>query len=193
MENMDKREDYAFVIDFMPTGKSFSAKPEPLLQLLGSEQFTLLEAIPKPNMKFDIGEKVYIGKGERDKISLIKSRISYEDLTQTSKGNLRNVLSKIIEDNEQKYVDFFNNAKSLNIRQHSLELLPGIGKKHLQAIIKARTEKKFESFKDISDRVELLQDPAKLIVDRIIEEMNGNQRFYLFVKPFIKRNQTFSR
>ncbi len=190
---MDKREDYAFVIDFMPTGKSFSAKPEPLLQLLGSEQFTLLEAIPKPNMKFDIGEKVYIGKGERDKISLIKSRISYEDLTQTSKGNLRNVLSKIIEDNEQKYVDFFNNAKSLNIRQHSLELLPGIGKKHLQAIIKARTEKKFESFKDISDRVELLQDPAKLIVDRIIEEMNGNQRFYLFVKPFIKRNQTFSR
>ncbi len=193
MEIQEKREDYAVVIDYMPTGKSFSTRAEPTLQLVGTERFTLLEAKPKPNTTFSIGEKVYIGKNERDKIEIIKSRISYDELTQTAKENLMSVLEKLVKDNEQRYVDFFNNAKPLNIRQHSLELLPGIGKKHLQAILKERAVKKFESFEDISNRIELLQDPSKLIVERILDELKGNERFYLFTKPFVKRTEQFGR
>ncbi len=189
MENQEseKREAYAYVLDFMLSGKSFSSRAEPVAQLIGEEWFTLLEVTPKPNTTLSIGEKVYIGKNERDKIMLIKSRIGYDELTQTAKSSLNNVVSMIVKQHEKKFVDFFNIAGPLNIREHSLELLPGIGKKHLEAILKARSEKPFESFADISTRIPLLQDPAKLITERVVSEISGNERFNLFVKPYRKR------
>ena len=108
---------------------------------------------------------------------------------QANMGNLRDIILSIIKSNPQRFVNFFNNSGSLNIREHSLELLPGIGKKHLQAILKARTEKKFESFEDITTRVALLQDPAEMIAQRILQELEGNERFYIFTKPYFKREQ----
>ncbi|MGI0100342.1 MAG: DUF655 domain-containing protein [Candidatus Micrarchaeaceae archaeon] len=187
----ERREEYAYVLDFMASGKSFSNRPEPITQLLGDERFTMLEATIKLGATLSLGERVYIGSSERDKILLIKSRISYEELTQTAKNELPNVVTNIVHSNEKKFVDVFNNAGPLNIRQHSLELLPGIGKKHLEAIIKARNEKKFESFDDIMNRVQLLQDPTKLITDRIIGELHGDERFYMFTKPYRKREERY--
>ncbi len=187
MVEEEKREEYAYVLDFMATGKSFSNRSEPLTQLLGEERFTILEAAIKPGANLTLGERVYIGREERDKILLIKSRVSYDDLTQTAKNELPNIVTKIVKDNEKRFVDVFNNAGPLNIRQHSLELLPGIGKKHLEAIIKARNAKKFESFEDIMERVQLLQDPVRLISDRIIQELQGDERFHMFTKPYRKR------
>ncbi|MGD0729373.1 MAG: DUF655 domain-containing protein [Candidatus Micrarchaeaceae archaeon] len=187
METEERREEYAYVLDFMVSGKSFSNRSEPLTQLIGEEKFTILEATIKPNAVLKLDERVYIGKDERDKILLIKARIGYDELTQTAKNELHNVVMTIVKSNEKRFVDIFNNAGSLNIRQHALELLPGIGKKHLEAILKARNEKKFESFQDILDRVQLLQDPAKLITDRIVAELTGDERFYMFTKPYRKR------
>lgn len=185
----ERREEHALVLDFMSSGKSFSSRSEPIVQLLGEEWFTLLEATPKPGAQFAIGERVYIGKDEREKIALIKFRISYSELTQTAQGNLRNIILKVIDSNQSRFVNFFNNSGPLNIREHALELLPGIGKKHLQAILKARAEKKFESFEDLTSRITLLQNPSEIIAQRIIQELQGNERFYIFTKPYIKRQE----
>lgn len=178
----EELEEYAVVLDYLPIGRSSSARAEPVVQLLGESKFTLLEAVPKGS-ELRVAESVYIGKGERDKISLIKSRLNYNDLTEGSKKELPEAISMIVKKNEKKFVDLFNNASSLNIRMHSLELLPNVGKKHLKAILDAREEKPFESFADITARVPLLQDPIKLIVERIVEELKGNSRFYLLTKP----------
>ncbi|MDE1873645.1 MAG: DUF655 domain-containing protein [Candidatus Micrarchaeota archaeon] len=188
MEQQEAREhegleEYALVLDYLASGKSFSPKPEPLVQLLGETKFTLLEAVPKVS-EIRVREKVYIGKGERDKIALIKSRIMYADLTQVAKNELPGAVTEIIKQNEAKFVGIFNTASPLNIRMHSLELLPGVGKKHLNAIIKAREEKEFASFKDISERVSLLQDPIKLLTERVIEELKGDSRFYMLTRPY---------
>ena len=180
----EMREEYAVALDFMLSGKAFSHKSDPVAQLLGELWFTLLEVQPKPGAVIGIGERIYIGKAERDKVALIKARISYNDLTQSAKNELPNAIMAIIKGDEKRFVDVFNNAAPLNIREHSLELLPGVGKKHLQAILKARSEKRFESFADITARVSLLQDPAKLIKDRIISELMGAERFYMFTKPY---------
>ncbi|MEM0149604.1 MAG: DUF655 domain-containing protein [Candidatus Micrarchaeaceae archaeon] len=185
----DRKEEYSYVLDFMFTGKSSSTRTEPLAQLMGANWFTLLEATTKDGATLMIGEKVYIGQGERDKISLIKSRISYNELTQTAKSNMPAIITKIIKDDEKRFVGVFNTAGAVNIRQHSLELLPGVGKKHLNAILKERSAKPFESFDDITNRIPLLQDPVKLIEERIIEELQGEQRFYLFVKPYFHKRQ----
>ncbi|MCL4411459.1 DUF655 domain-containing protein [Candidatus Marsarchaeota archaeon] len=183
----ERREEYAVVLDFLASGKSFSMRSEPVAQLIGEEWFTLLEATPKAGTQMSIGERVYIGRDERNKIEIIKYRISYDELTQTAKGDIDRIVLQIIKANEKRFVDVFNNAGPLNIREHSLELLPGIGKKHLQAILKAREERKFENFADITARVSLLQDPAKLIAERIIMELMGSERFYMFTKPYVRR------
>ena len=182
MEEIEQRtgelEEYAYVLDYLPTGKSFSVRSEPIVQLIGENKFTLLEAVPKTaDLKVD--ERIYIGRGVRDKVSLIKSRLAFENLTEVARSQLPLVVSNIIKSNEKRYVDFFNNASSLNIRMHMLEMLPGIGKKHLKAILDAREEKPFESFTDISNRVALLQDPVKLLTDRVIMELKGESRFYI--------------
>ncbi len=189
MQQEERREEYAYVLDFMSTGKSFSTKSEPIAQLVGEEWFTLLEVTPKPGATMSLGERVYIGREERDKVSLIKARITYNDLTQTAKNGLQKTILQVISANEKRFVDVFNNAGPLNIRQHSLELLPGIGKKHLEAILKARQEKRFESFDDINKRVLLLQEPKKLITERIMRELQGSERFYMFTKPYVKRER----
>ena len=187
MEEMEQRkeglEENAIVLDYLPTGRSSSVRSEPIVQLLGELKFTLLEAVSKTS-DVKTGEKVYIGKGDREKISLIKGRLAYNDLTEGAKNELPNAVKKIIHENEARFVGIFNTASPLNIRMHSLELLPGVGKKHLSAILDAREEKRFESFEDIAKRVSLLQDPVKLLTDRIILELKGDSRFYLLTKPF---------
>ena len=56
-------------------------------------------------------------------------------------------------------------------------------------ILKARKEKKFESFKDIKERVPMLADPVKLISKRILMELEGNidkkgkRKYILFTRP----------
>ena len=175
-------EEHALVIDYLPSGKSFSVRPEPIVQLLGENKFTLLEAVPKVQ-DIKIGERIYIGKGDREKISLIKARLSYEGLTEGSRNELPHAIANIIRSNEMKFVGLFNNAAPLNIRMHSLELLPGVGKKHLAAILEAREERPFESFEDIAKRVSLLQDPVKLLTERVLLELRGGSRFYILARP----------
>ena len=78
-------------------------------------------------------------------------------------------------------MDFFNKSGPLTTRMHSMELLPGIGKKHLWAIIDIRKEKPFESFGDIKKRVPLLPDPEKLIVRRVMAELENADKYKIFV------------
>ncbi len=185
-EHEERREEYAYVLDYLTSGKSHSSRSEPLGQLLGEEKFTMLEATVKPGATLTVGEKVYIGKDEREKILLIKSRITYEELTTAAKGDLDAIVLRVVKENEKRFVDVFNSAGPLNIREHALELLPGIGKKHLEAILKAREQKKFESFADIATRIPQLQDPSRPIKERIISELKGDERFYMFTKPYRK-------
>ena len=126
----EELEEYGMVLDYLATGKSFSVRSEPVVQIIGETKFTLLEAVPKIS-DIKVGERIYIGKGERDKISLIKSRLSYQSLTEVAKNELPNAIITVIKNNEKRFIAFFNNASPINIRMHSLELLPGIGKKHL--------------------------------------------------------------
>ncbi len=181
-QRKENLEENAIVLDYLPTGRSTSIRPEPVVQILGADRFTLLEAVPKvPDIK--VGETVYIGKGDRNKISVIKGRLQYNDLTEASKRELPNAVSEVIKSNEAKFVGLFNTASPINIRMHALELLPGVGKKHLTAILDARDEKNFESFEDIAKRVPLLQDPVKLLCDRVILELKGESRFYILTRP----------
>ena len=105
-------------------------------------------------------------------------------LTVTAKSELRYIIKDLVHKNEKRFIEFFNNAQPLTTRMHQLELLPGLGKKHMWEIINARDEKPFESFDDIKKRVKLMPDPEKIVVKRIEEELSGKEKHRLFVDVF---------
>ncbi len=177
------KDDYMIVLDYLPQGKPGDPRRLPIVQGIGTQSFSLLEAYPKLNAVIGLLEKVYIGKGERDKISQIVRRIRYEDLTTIAKDNLYEAVKNIVKENEDRFVDLINRAGPITIRLHSLELLPGVGKKHLIKILDEREKEPFKSLLDLKNRVKLTKDPYDMITERIIEEIKGNVKYYLFVKP----------
>jgi len=180
---MTTLEENAVVLDFLPVGKSTDMTKEPLAQLLGESYFTLLEAVPKPGISLALGERVYVGKDNRDKVDHIKGRILYDQLTNASRNELKNAISQIIKMREADFVGFFNRSGAITMRLNQLELLPGIGKKHMQDILSEREKKPFESLADMGKRVSLLPDPVHLIEMRIEQELHGNEKYYLFARP----------
>lgn len=179
---MFKREEYAIVLDFLPQGKSGEARKEPLAQVLGESYFTLLEVIAKPGVTLKAGERVYIGKEVRDKVDHIRGRITFFELTAQAQRECVEQVRKLVLAKEQEFINFLNRADALNIRVHTLELLPTIGKKHLKALLQAREEKPFASFKDVRERVHGIGHVEEIFVQRIVEELRGESKYYLFTK-----------
>jgi putative nucleotide binding protein len=141
-----------------------------------------LELAPRRGINLEVGEKVYIGEGKRDKIYYILGRLHREKLTEQAKEQLKEFIAKIVKEHENIYVDFFNKSDAINKRIHQIELLPGFGKKHTQEILEKRNDKPFESFEDMKTRIQNLPDPEKAIGKRIFEELTQLERYNLFVK-----------
>jgi putative nucleotide binding protein len=178
-----KYEEYAYVLDFTPRGKSITVRGREgiIIQAIGEERLTLLELLGIPNATVEIGERLYIGKEVREKVSSVLGRLEYNDISQAAKNELANIIEKIVVANENRFVNYINNAQPITPRIHALELIPGIGKTYMMTIIKERDRKKFENFSELQDRVGL-RDPAKLVAKRIIEEIMGQARMNLFVR-----------
>lgn len=178
-----KYEEYAYVLDFTPRGKSITVRGREgvIIQALGEERLTLLELLGIPNTTVEIGERLYIGREGREKVSSVLGRLEYNAVSQAAKNELANIIEKVVVANEKRFVNYINNAQPITPRIHALELIPGIGKTYMMTIIKERDKKKFENFSDLQNRVGL-RDPAKLISKRIIEEIVGQARMNLFVR-----------
>ncbi len=177
-----EKEEYAIVLDYLPYGYPLEKDMVPVVQAIGKKNFILLHLVPRRGVKFEVKEEVYIGDGKRDKVLFIKGRLPREKLTESAKAQLKEFVEKVINEQEQKFVEFFNKAQAINTRLHQFELLPGFGKKHTIAILKAREEKPFESFEDIRKRVPNIPDPRKAIEKRIFEELTEIKRHNLFIK-----------
>jgi putative nucleotide binding protein len=181
---VEKRyEEFAYVLDFIPRGKSaiIKGREGPLVQSLGEERLTLLELLAEENEDFETGEKLRIGKEGRAKITSVFGKLAYEDLTTEAKAQLPGVCELIVRGNEARYVAYFNELQPLTPRLHGLELIPGIGKTFMKTIIELREKRPFTSFDDLQTRVGL-REPAKLVAKRIAEELSGASRVNIFVK-----------
>ncbi len=152
-----------------------------IVQAIGEENLVLLEILSTNNVTFDAGERIYIGKEGRKKIISVLGRLNYGDLSPNAKNEIPYVCEKIVLANEQRFVKYFNESMPVTPRLHSLELIPGIGKTYMMQILNEREKGPFVSFEDINKRSGL-RDVAKLITKRILEELQGDTRIFLFVK-----------
>jgi len=185
-QDLKGKEEFAIVLDFLPNGYSNDDRPmfkkTPIVQAIGKNNFTLLELVPKKDIFLQPSEEVYIGDKERDKIHHINGRLVLNKLTPTAKAEIEPLVSKIVRDSQPRFVDFFNKAQPLSTRMHSLELLPGLGKKHMWQILEERRGEPFKDFADLKDRVKLMPDPEKIIIKRILKELEREEKHYIFLE-----------
>ncbi|MCW4051385.1 MAG: DUF655 domain-containing protein [Candidatus Bathyarchaeota archaeon] len=181
-----KYEEYAYVLDYLPHGRPRAPRTSHsatgVIQLLGEDHFTILEATPHKDADYNIRDRIFVGKGDRALVGHILGRITFEELTSASKAELQSVIEDIVRNNEKKFVEFINMSPSLTPRMHSLELIPGIGKRLMFQMLDLRERYPFESFEDLKERVNL-SDPVKLISRRIMKELSEEEKYYLFVRP----------
>jgi len=181
------KDENVIVLDFLPRGHSMG-KQEPLAQVIGIKYFSLLEVVVKSDVVLKNGDTVYIGESKRDKIDHIKRRITINDLTSFAKSEIPFIVEKLVKENEGRFVSFFNTARPISTRLHQLELLPGVGKKHMWDIINERKNGEFKNFEDVKKRIKLMPDPMSSVIKRIMEELeNDDVRFRLFVAGPVKR------
>lgn len=189
----------AVVLDILPSGAPFTLSSEvdsqlrkrgmrmvrggyltmPIAFMLSAERLMLVVGVLNPEKPVKPGDEIDM----TDKTIIAAwTRIQSADLSSASKGELKDVVEKIIVERDKEFTDFFNKASPITTRMHSLELIPGIGKKHMWDIIESR-RKPFTSLSELKERLPLITDPKKGLKERILTELDGNEKYYLFVFP----------
>jgi putative nucleotide binding protein len=177
-------EEYAYVLDYLPYGRSSEKSRHlvvPSVQIMGEQHFTLLEAELKVGATVVVPERIYIGRDRREKVDRIISRIGYDQLTANAKAEVTPLIDELVKKQENRFVEFFNNSQPVTPRMHSLELLPGIGKKSMWTIINTRERKPFTGYKDIEERTGL-KDVQKMLAKRVFEELSTESKYRVFTR-----------
>src|SRR6056297_2003955 len=166
----------AAVLDVLPHGRSDDDRPqhqkEPLAYALGVDEFHIYE------LSLDEDDDIAFG----DRIDLTAygriTEVDFEDLPSGARQELEYAVEEIVEADQRRFVDFYNDAQPITLRLHQLNLLPGIGKKLRNSILDERKRKPFESFEELQERVSGLHDPDEVLVERIIEEIREDDLKY---------------
>jgi putative nucleotide binding protein len=148
------------------------------VQAVGETNFVLMEMTPKEGVVPVAGTRVYIGSGSRDIIDHVNRRIEYIELSNSAKLELPFEIQTIVLEDEPRFIRYFNEAGPITTRMHALELLPGIGKKLMWAVLNERKKGAFKSFAELMERVKGLHNPEKLITKRVEDELMDDKIKY---------------
>ncbi|MCI4318104.1 MAG: DUF655 domain-containing protein, partial [Thermoplasmata archaeon] len=142
-------EIYVYILDYLPSGRQTDRgyHREPVALAVGETELKLFELVPRPGVTLVPGARVALtaAPGITSPIDHVRRRIGYEELTAAARTELGPALAKVVLQDSPRYLRFFNDAPSVSRRFHLLELLPGIGKKTMQAIVDERKRAPFAS------------------------------------------------
>jgi len=168
----------AVVLDYLPHGRPEDDRPQyeksPIAYALGETDFRLFELTVADGADVSIGDRVAVAS---DHVSRYRE-VDWEDVTNAARSELEYVVEDVVDRQEKRFVDFYNEAQPITLRLHQLNLLPGIGKKLRNSVLDERKRGPFESFEDLEDRIAGLHDPKGVLVDRIIEEIRDEDLKY---------------
>jgi len=176
----DAAPTMAVVIDFRPRGSPDDDRPQyqksPVAFAVGEAEFRLVEMALTDDAGVNIGDRVRIDPPGENVTTL--RDVEYDALSSTAESELEYAVNEIIDDDAQRFVDFYNDAQPITTRLHVLNLLPGIGKKLRNNVLDGRKRRPFESFEDIEERVSGLHSPREVLVERIMEELQEEDLKY---------------
>jgi putative nucleotide binding protein len=152
------------------------------IQGIGTDHFTLLEGTLHDDTTVAPGERVALTDDEQGPHAAVTQRLTYETLSQDAQDRLKATVESIIVANEQRFIDYYNDAQSISLRRHQLDLLPGIAESRRNAIIRQRERQPFADFDDLAARIERLRDPHASLAERVLTELQDDVKYTLFVE-----------
>lgn len=176
----------AVVLDYLLHGRADDDRPQyqkPALgHALGVDDFGLFELVLESDTSVSIGDQVSVDPLE-DGIES-SHRIEFDDLSGGAQSELEHAVRELIDANEDRFVEFFNEAGAVTVRLHQFNLLPGVGDKIRDDIIDERRRNPFESLDGLSERVSGFHDPKRVLVERILAEIRDEDvKYKLFARP----------
>jgi putative nucleotide binding protein len=180
-------ENFAYILDYLPNGRTteHGFQREAVALGLGESELKLLEILPRLGSALEVGARIPLTPqgGVAPPIDHVRRRLSYNELTTTARTELPGVLEKLVLGDPPRFLRFVNEAPAVSRRFHLLELLPGIGKKTMLAIVEERKRAPFTTFPELGERMHLAH-PERLVVARIEQELSGApDKYRLFVAP----------
>lgn len=173
---------HAVVLDYLAHGLSDDGRPQyesaPAGYAMGVDDFHLYEVAFDEDERLTIGSTVVVEPARARDVVIDARSVAYEDLSSGAQSELEYVVRDMVEEDEERFVDYYNEAQPITLRLHQLNLLPGIGKKLRNSILDERKRKPFESFEELEERVSGLHDPANVLVERILEELRDEDLKY---------------
>jgi putative nucleotide binding protein len=174
----------AAVLDVLPHGRSDDDRPQhrkdPLAYALGVDEFYLYELSLSDEDDISFGDRIDLTEYGRI------TEVDFEELPSGARQEIEYAVEEIVEADQKRFVDFYNEAQPITLRLHQLNLLPGIGKKLRNTILDERKRQPFESFEDLEDRVSGLHNPKEVLIDRIEEELRDDDLKY---RIFVRRSE----
>ena len=166
----------AVVLDFLPHGRTDDDRPQyqksPLAHALEASDFGLYELVLGEGERVTIGDEVTIDP--RDEAIERVRRIAYDHLSRGARSELEHVVREKLDADENRLVEFYNEAGPITLRLHQLNLLPGIGDKLRDDIIDERKRGPFSSLADLEERISGLHRPMEIVVERVMEELRDD-------------------
>lgn len=176
----------AVLLDVLPNGRPDDDRPayqkSPIAYGLGAPSFRLYEVTLDDDADVSVTDRVRL-----DGTAVSRYRaVEFDDLTRNAAAEIEYAVEAIVDADEQRFVDFYNEAGPITLRLHQLNLLPGVGKKLRNNVLDERKRGPFETFEEISDRVSGLHRPREVVVERIVEEIRADDLKY---RRFVNREE----
>jgi putative nucleotide binding protein len=183
MSDSTAEERVAVVLDIFPNGRSDGRHgSRPMAYALDVRDFTLKEVVFEDTPEVGMDDELVV-EPPGDEIRGVYP-IDYEDVSGSAQSELEYIVEELVEEEEERFVAFYNDAQPITLRLHQLNLLPGIGKKLRNNILDERKRGPFESFEDLEERVSGLHHPRDVLIERIMEELRDDDLKY---KTFVRR------
>lgn len=185
-EGVDDGGPTAVLLDVLPNGRPDDDRPQsrksPVAYGLGSVSFALYELSLDGDADVSVGDRIALDGPDVGRYR----EVSFGDLTRNAAAEIEYAVEAIVEADEERFVDFYNEAGPITLRLHQLNLLPGIGKKLRNDLLDERKRGPFESFDDVEERIAGLHRPREVILERIVEEVRESDLKY---RTFVGREE----
>ena len=176
----------AVLLDVLPNGRPDDDRPQsrksPVAYGLGAASFALYELTLADDADASVGDRIALDGPDVGRYR----EVEFDGLTRNAAAEIEYAVEAIVEADEERFVDFYNEAGPITLRLHQLNLLPGIGKKLRNDLLDERKRGPFESFADVEERISGLHRPREVILERIVEEIRQSDLKY---RTFVAREE----
>jgi putative nucleotide binding protein len=171
-------EDEEWLMVLAARAPPLLGNPQPLVQGLATTGFRLLAVTVTDESNLSWGDRLYIGPGVWDRVVGIEQQLTYQWLTPAVQSVLQPTVAAIIRRNETRFIEAFNTTVLDDLDGHPLALLSNLVPDCRKAVIEERSKRRFNDFGDLTARVDCLDQPQELLVERVLDELRAGEDAY---------------